>query len=223
MLVVHVQVHVDPDRVPDFLTATQLNHAASLAEPGVLRFDVVQDQADPAHVVLVEVYRDEQATGKRLEHGPVTAPPSFEFATAHRVLFGPGRAAELPALVDGWGSRSLVFTGTRPERHRELLDSLPVPAEVITVAGEPTVEMARSAVQAGRTSGADVVIAIGGGSVLDLGKAVAALLGNGGDPLDYLEVIGRGLPITAPSAPYIAVPTTAGTGSEVSANAAWMR
>ena len=149
----------------------------------------------------------------------MTAPPSFEFATAHRVLFGPARAAELPALVDGWGSRSLVFTGTRPERHRELLDSLPVPAEVITVAGEPTVEMARSAVQAGRTSGADVVIAIGGGSVLDLGKAVAALLGNGGDPLDYLEVIGRGLPITAPSAPYIAVPTTAGTGSEVSANA----
>ena len=61
MLVVHVQVHVDPDRVPDFLTATQLNHAASLAEPGVLRFDVVQDQADPAHFVLVEVYRDEQA------------------------------------------------------------------------------------------------------------------------------------------------------------------
>ena len=61
MLVVHVQVHVDPDRVPDFLTATQLNHAASLAEPGVLRFDVVQDQADPGHFVLVEVYRDEHA------------------------------------------------------------------------------------------------------------------------------------------------------------------
>jgi autoinducer 2-degrading protein len=61
MLVVHVQVRVDPDRVPDFLTATQANARASLAEPGVLRFDVVQDQADPAHVVLVEVYRDEQA------------------------------------------------------------------------------------------------------------------------------------------------------------------
>ena len=61
MLVVHVQVHVDPDGVPDFLTATEVNARASLDEPGVLRFDVVQDQADPAHVVLVEVYRDEQA------------------------------------------------------------------------------------------------------------------------------------------------------------------
>ena len=61
MLVVHVQVHVDPDRVPEFLTATQANARASQAEPGVLRFDVVQDQADPAHVVLVEVYWDEQA------------------------------------------------------------------------------------------------------------------------------------------------------------------
>jgi len=61
MLVVHVQVHVDPDRVPDFLAATNANALASLAEPGVLRFDVVHDLADPAHVVLVEVYRDEQA------------------------------------------------------------------------------------------------------------------------------------------------------------------
>lgn len=61
MLVVHVQIHVDPDRIPEFLTATQANHRGSLAEPGVLRFDVVQDQSDPAHIVLVEVYRDEQA------------------------------------------------------------------------------------------------------------------------------------------------------------------
>ena len=63
------------------------------------------------------------------------------------------------------------------------------------------------------------MIAIGGGSVLDLGKAVAALLGNGGDPLDYLEVIGRGLLLAAPSVPFAAVPTTAGTGAEVTANA----
>ncbi len=149
----------------------------------------------------------------------MTAPPSFDFATAHRVVFGPGRAAELPALIDGWGSRALVFTGTRPERHQVLLDALPIPVEVVTVAGEPTVEMARAAVTTGRNSGADVVIAIGGGSALDLGKAVAALLGNGGDPLDYLEVIGGGSPITAPSVPFVAVPTTAGTGSEVTANA----
>ena len=61
MLVVHVHVHVRPERVEDFLTATLANAAASLTEPGVLRFDVLRDQADPAHVVLVEVYQDEEA------------------------------------------------------------------------------------------------------------------------------------------------------------------
>jgi (4S)-4-hydroxy-5-phosphonooxypentane-2,3-dione isomerase len=61
MLVVHVHVRVRPGRVQDFLAATLINARASLAEPGVLRFDVIQDQADPAHVVLNEVYRDEEA------------------------------------------------------------------------------------------------------------------------------------------------------------------
>jgi autoinducer 2-degrading protein len=61
MLIVHVDVHVVPDQVDAFLTATQANHEASLTEPGVLRFDVVQDVDDPAHVVLVEVYADDDA------------------------------------------------------------------------------------------------------------------------------------------------------------------
>jgi alcohol dehydrogenase class IV len=65
----------------------------------------------------------------------------------------------------------------------------------------------------------DVVVACGGGSAIDCGKAVAALLGNGGDPLDHLEVVGRGEPLAKPSAPFVAVPTTAGTGSEVTRNA----
>ncbi len=145
--------------------------------------------------------------------------PSFEFATAGRVVFGPGRALELPALVDGWGERAVVFTGSRPDRHRELATSLPMDVAVLPVVGEPTVESARDAVGAAREHGADVVIAVGGGSVIDLGKAVAMLLGNGGDPLDYLEVIGRGRPIDRPSRPFAALPTTAGTGAEVTANA----
>jgi autoinducer 2-degrading protein len=62
MLVVHVHARVRADRVADFLAATQINAKASLGEPGVLRFDVIQDQADPAHVVLVEVYRDDDAS-----------------------------------------------------------------------------------------------------------------------------------------------------------------
>jgi alcohol dehydrogenase class IV len=145
--------------------------------------------------------------------------PSFEIAATGRVVFGAGRAADLPGLVQGWGSVAFVCTGGRPEDHRELLAALPMPAVVWPVRGEPTVAMAVDAVASARAGSADLVIAIGGGSVLDLGKTVAALLGNGGEPLDYLEVIGRGRPLLAPSVPFAAVPTTAGTGAEVTANA----
>jgi alcohol dehydrogenase class IV len=143
----------------------------------------------------------------------------FEFATAGRILAGPGRAAELPGVLAGLGSRVLVCTGANPERHASLLAGLGLPAAVFPVAGEPTAGLARAGVAAAREHGADVIAAIGGGSVIDLGKAVAMLLANGGDPLDYLEVVGSGLKITRPAAPCVAVPTTAGTGSEVTANA----
>ena len=143
----------------------------------------------------------------------------FEFATAGRIVAGPGRAAELPGVLAGLGSRVLVCTGANPARHASLLAGLGMPAVVFGVAGEPTAELARSGVAAAREHGADVVAAIGGGSVIDLGKAVAMLLANGGDPLDYLEVVGAGQPITRPAAPCVAVPTTAGTGAEVTANA----
>ncbi len=143
----------------------------------------------------------------------------FEFATAARIVVGQGRAAELPGILAGLGSRALVCTGANPARHAGLLAGLMLPAAVFPVAGEPTVELARAGVAAAREHGADVVAAIGGGSVIDAGKAVAMLLGNGGDPLDYLEVVGSGRPITQPAAPCVAVPTTAGTGAEVTANA----
>ena len=144
---------------------------------------------------------------------------AFEFATAGRVLFGAGRAADLPAMLAASGTRALVYTGASPDRHAELLDALSTPATVFPVAGEPTVDLIRTAVAAARDHGADVVAAIGGGSVIDTGKAAAMLLGNGGDPLDYLEAVGSGRTITRPSVPCVAVPTTAGTGAEVTANA----
>jgi len=143
----------------------------------------------------------------------------FEFATAGRIVAGAGRAAELPGVLAGLGSRVLVCTGANPARHAGLLAGLGRPAAAFPVAGEPTVELARAAVAVAREHGADVVAAIGGGSVIDLGKAVAALLANGGDPLDYLEVVGSGQKITQPAVPCVAVPTTAGTGAEVTANA----
>jgi alcohol dehydrogenase class IV len=144
---------------------------------------------------------------------------AFEFATAARIVAGPGRAAELPGLLAGLGSRVLVCTGAKPGRHADLLASLDLPAAMFAVPGEPTIGLARAGAVAAREHGADVVAAIGGGSVIDLGKAVAMLLGNGGDPLDYLEVVGSGQKITRPAVPCVAVPTTAGTGAEVTANA----
>jgi alcohol dehydrogenase class IV len=144
---------------------------------------------------------------------------SFEFATAARIMVGPGRAEKLPTVLAALGSRVLVCTGAKPERQAQLLASVGLPAAVFPVAAEPTVELARAAVATAREHGADVVAAIGGGSVIDTGKAVAMLLANGGDPLDYLEVVGSGQDITRGAVPCIAVPTTAGTGAEVTANA----
>ncbi|HJY04138.1 MAG TPA: iron-containing alcohol dehydrogenase [Streptosporangiaceae bacterium] len=144
---------------------------------------------------------------------------SFEFATAGAIMAGPGRARELPGVLAGLGSRFLVVTGADPARHNTLLASLDRAAAVFPVAAEPTVELVRAAVAVARAQGADVIAAIGGGSVIDTGKAVAMLLGNGGDPLDYLEVVGSGQAITRPAVPCVAVPTTAGTGAEVTANA----
>jgi alcohol dehydrogenase class IV len=112
-----------------------------------------------------------------------------------------------------------VCTGSTGRRHAELLDRLAMPHTIFAVNTEPTLEMARAATAVAGECGADIVIGIGGGSVLDLGKAVAMLLGNGGDPLDYLEVVGAGRKIAQASVPYVAVPTTAGTGAEVTANA----
>jgi alcohol dehydrogenase class IV len=141
----------------------------------------------------------------------------FEFATAGRIRFGVGTRRELPAAVASFGNRALVVTGSAANRTAKLVEG--VAAVQIAVAAEPTVATVREAAARARQEGCDVVVAIGGGSVLDAGKAVAAMLANPGDPLDYLEIVGRGQSLTQPSVPVIAVPTTAGTGSEVTRNA----
>jgi len=143
---------------------------------------------------------------------------SFEFATAGRIVFGCGTLAQAAPAAAAFGRRALVVTGRNPERAAPLLDALlkeGVAFETFAVSGEPTIENARQAA----AFSADVVIGFGGGSVIDLAKAAAALMTNPGDPLDYLEVIGKGMPLTERPAPCIAIPTTAGTGAEVTKNA----
>ncbi len=146
----------------------------------------------------------------------------FEFATATRILFGAGSLGELGSVAVSFGRRALLVTGRTPERAgpaRERLRAAGVETVVFSVAHEPGVEDVRRGVRCAQEEKASVVVACGGGSALDAGKAIAALLGNGGDPLDYLEVVGRGRPLEKPSLPFVAVPTTAGTGSEVTRNA----
>ncbi|WP_163865703.1 iron-containing alcohol dehydrogenase [Myxococcus eversor] len=151
------------------------------------------------------------------------SPAAFEFATATRIVFGPGRLAEAPELVRALGGqRVLLVTGKTPARAsalRESLEALGLAVTGFRVEGEPTVDLVRQGLDLLAQARCDVVVAMGGGSALDTGKALAALATQGGDPLDYLEVIGRGQPLTRASLPFVAIPTTAGTGSEVTRNA----
>ncbi|AGC44661.1 alcohol dehydrogenase [Myxococcus stipitatus DSM 14675] len=151
------------------------------------------------------------------------SPLAFEFATATRIVFGPGKLSEAPGLVRALGiQRVLLVTGKSSTRARGLLaalEGLGLPVRTFRVDGEPTVELVREGLSVLAESRCDGVVAMGGGSALDTGKALAALAAQGGDPLDYLEVIGRGQALTRPSLPFVAIPTTAGTGSEVTRNA----
>lgn len=146
----------------------------------------------------------------------------FAFATATEIVFGVGTRAAVGPRAGAMGTRAVVVTGRSNAASADVIASIEASGLAVlrwTVDGEPTVDAARAAVGAARAHQADVVIGCGGGSAIDLGKAIAALLVNPGDPLDYLEVVGRGRPLTARSLPFIAVPTTAGTGAEVTRNA----
>jgi alcohol dehydrogenase class IV len=141
----------------------------------------------------------------------------FEFATATRIVFGEGAAATLPELVRTFGTRPLVVTGASTERAAWLVSALS--AEVFAVPGEPTVDLAREGARRVQDSACNVIVSLGGGSAIDAGKAIAAVATNGGEPLEFLDVVGKGRAIVVPPLPFIAVPTTAGTGSEVTRNA----
>jgi len=146
----------------------------------------------------------------------------FEFATATRILFGTGLMREAGKLVSEWGDSVLLVTGRDTDRARKLgaiLDEQKIRYTVFPVDGEPGVTIVERGVAEAKRMGCEVVISLGGGSAIDAGKAIAAMLTNDGALVDYLEVIGKGQALRRPSAPFLAIPTTAGTGSEVTRNA----
>lgn len=150
------------------------------------------------------------------------ATSSFEFSAPQRIIFGEGAARKTGELVREWGQRALVVVGAGETVVAPVLASLEAAGlnfETVRVEHEPTLVSVEAALEQARRLGAELVMGVGGGSALDTAKAVAALLANPGELLDYLEVVGRGQQLRVASKPCACIPTTAGTGSEATRNA----
>ncbi len=146
----------------------------------------------------------------------------FEFSTSNRIIFGAGSIQQIGEVVRGWGKRALLIHGMRTdsvEKVVELLSKSEIECFAFSVEKEPTTGMVMDGVRYARVVEAQFVMSIGGGSAIDFGKAVSAVLANTGDLMDYLEVVGAGKPLLVPALPFVAIPTTSGTGSEVTKNA----
>ncbi|TAM46725.1 MAG: iron-containing alcohol dehydrogenase [Gammaproteobacteria bacterium] len=150
----------------------------------------------------------------------------FSVSRLPRVVFGAGRLKDLPGIVTGYGKHALLVTGNKSLRASKnwplIVDGLRaagIAFESMAVEGEPSPALVDNAVAEFRRKGIDVVVGIGGGSALDAAKAIAGLLQPGNSVLDHLEGVGRDIPYKGPATPFIAVPTTAGTGSEATKNA----
>lgn len=148
-------------------------------------------------------------------------PTAFEIALPARVVFGRGKAREMYGDIASFGNKILLVHGSNPDRVSWLSESLKQTCEFTSFAcpKEPDLELVEAAVRLCRDKAIDAVVAVGGGSVIDLGKAAAGLAGARGDVLDYLEVVGLGRPLDRDPLPFVAIPTTAGTGAEATKNA----
>ena len=147
----------------------------------------------------------------------------FDLAVPGDIRFGAGRVSEVPGLLADLGaSRVLILTGrttSRADETRSALNEADISSVVFGVATEPSVERVRAGLDLLLETSCDAVLGFGGGSALDVAKAVAVLATSGTDVMDHLEIIGAGRPLERPGLPCVAVPTTAGTGSEVTRNA----
>jgi alcohol dehydrogenase class IV len=148
----------------------------------------------------------------------------FDFLTTPQIVFGIGRFKEIGDIISNYGKKVLVigsksaFSGIKDE-FESLIAKKKMNFDLHFVKGEPDIQQIDAGVELGLKQKVDVVIGIGGGSAVDAGKAIAGLITNGGSAKDYMEVIGKGSTIKKEAIPYIAIPTTAGTGSEVTKNA----
>jgi alcohol dehydrogenase class IV len=144
----------------------------------------------------------------------------FSFATATQIIFGKNSIERVPALVTSLGRKVLLISGKNKQRALDLASRFPGNTEVTVfqVESEPTTLDIAEGTRLAREIRCELVIAIGGGSVIDAAKAIAVMATNPGELMDYLEVIGRGKKLEHRSVPCIAIPTTAGTGAEVTKN-----
>lgn len=146
----------------------------------------------------------------------------FQFITSNRIVFGAGALQNSLSLINQYGYSVLLVSGKNVQRAQVISDYLQqqkMPYQHVAIDGEPNITMVEEAAIVGRRFQPQVVVAIGGGSVLDMGKALAAIIPNQGNVYDYVEVVGRNVPLKAKPLPFIAIPTTASTGSEVTKNA----
>ncbi|WP_372679782.1 iron-containing alcohol dehydrogenase [Desulfosarcina sp.] len=151
--------------------------------------------------------------------------PAFSFSPIPRLLVGPGATDRLPELVAPFGKTVLLVSGSAALEHTghigRILTKLGkggMQVHRCRIAGEPSPAMVDQVVTDWKETGVDVVLAVGGGSVLDAGKAIAAMLKENGSVVDFLEGVGKRTP-SGESVPVVAVPTTSGTGSEATKNA----
>ena len=146
---------------------------------------------------------------------------NFQFAAPTKIIFEKDAFQKLPGLVSELGNNVFIVSGEKAIHANCLAGTLHkqnVKTKIFKISSEPTTSVIESATNLAKKNNCNIIVGIGGGSVIDAAKAVAALATNTGELLDFLEIIGKGKKLESAPLPFIAIPTTAGTGAEVTKN-----